>query len=517
MYNAVNMEGAPFFPEIPDDDEESTSEKEDKKDEQPKRLLVFERLLKEDKQDEEDKKPSEWFANDKAKKEAEQAETVDKEPPLETLADDEKQQAVEQYIEARTDEVKQELSEVSDDTPAEAVALANAALLENIQEKLDEGNPVDEETLDEMVEETVAELGLEAAAREGEPDDVDLPEDDPEDPTDDTATPASAAPASTSVPPPPPPATPGTPPSVPPPPPRSSTMPGGTGAVPRLTPNSAPQPHIVEVRNRRHEAANLLVGGIVGYMIGRRGGRLRTEAKLLPVQEKLKKEVNDLHDMIAIREEKIRKLTYAQTVEQPMVLNKVAERLERKAVSEKPVGQPAIQPERLGRFAVFGEQPPDRRTAEQRPKSVDTMTMPELLAIASNIQAEQASAKRLYETGRLNDEGLRRVVRAYLRGERVEAVLRDNIKAPESLVSHEAQPGIQAGQQHTSPAQTTSTAASLIAQHLDDPKPYEAYKLPSDYQPTTASHAKRKSNNATIIVGTATITLVFLIILLLAL
>jgi hypothetical protein len=66
----------------------------------------------------------------------------------------------------------------------------------------------------------------------------------------------------------------------------------------------------------------------------------------------------------------------------------------------------------------------------ERPKLVEVMTMPELLRIAERMTVEQSNVKKMFESGRLNEEGLRRVTRAYLRGERYDKVMTENLISP---------------------------------------------------------------------------------------
>lgn len=482
------MEGVPFFPEAPDDDEESKAEKKDSKDSKDKKLSIFDKLIKGAAADEEKpKKGFELFKDDKTEKtdNAEQDEL-----PLEQLATDEKQQAAEQYVQARTSEVEQELGNVPDGTPAEAAVLANAALLENIQEKLDADQPLDAGLLDETLTETLNELGLDTSGAEETPEDV-LAEtiaETEETQPDDTAVPTAVPPTSPPVVPPPavPPAanTGGV--GLPPIPPVTFGVPAMPGVgLPNMNtvPNSTPE--VVQVRSRRREAANVLVGGIVGYMVGRRGGRLRTEAKLLPVQEKLKKEVAGLHDQIGLREEKIRKLTYAQTAEQPARQERVIERVEKRA--ERNARQQSRAPENS---PVFDRVTEPRLHTSERFKSVETMTIPELIAIAERIEIQQSSAKRLFETGRLDAEGLRHIVRSYLRGERLEPVLRERLKTPEIHQNPETLQTSRTTNSYNREAPMTSVA-SLIQQQLQNPaQHYDRYKLPADYRAARTSAKK---------------------------
>jgi hypothetical protein len=436
------MEGVPYFPEYtPDDDPETSTEKKDKKDSKDKKLSIFEKPKTE--------KNPEQLKDDKSEK-----KETEKEVPLEKLADDEKQTVVEQYVEARTDEVKQELSETTDDTPEEAAVLANAALLENIQEKIDESEPVTEELLDEAVAETIDELGLELPDIDSE----EIADDTPED--DDVAAATTPTAKPVVVPPVPTPTTPPPTPPIPPvgaPPVATSSHP-----TPPVAKSAPATPNVLVVPDLRRERTNLLVGGILGYLIGRRRGRIKTEKKLLPVQEKLQKEVVGLHDQIALREEQIRKLAREQVTVKPIIQEKIVEKLQQKHEAKQGSKK---HPEKLGKFAVLAERPGLKSPENQKP--VDLMTLPELLAIAGSIKTEQSTVQRMYETSRLNEEGLRRIIRAYLRGERYELVIHDNLLSPEIYREPVEQ---NAAQQNSS---------SDIKQVINDPGTGSNFALPA--------------------------------------
>ncbi len=93
----------------------------------------------------------------------------------------------------------------------------------------------------------------------------------------------------------------------------------------------------------------------------------------------------------------------------------------------------------------------------ERPKLVEAMTVGELLSLAERITVEQSDVKKLFVTNRLNEEGLRRVARAYLRGERYERVLRENLRTPpenyeiDRHSSVNSGPAVQPGMSHTPP------------------------------------------------------------------
>ena len=409
-----------------DDDDDKEGDKKDKK------LSVFER----------DKSPE--------KLKEEKAEKKNKpEPPLEKLAEDEKQMVAAEVVSSRREALKDELKASPDESSVEQEALAGAAFIEALSEEIGSGTSVDE-AIDNAEEKTLEITGIEKPS-EADPMETTSPENiDDED---------SALPTPSPVASPMPPAGGG---GLP---PRGGgpILPLGGGMAPQgpvgpssvggnvlpVVPLNNPNQLSDAAIERHGVRRGLLVGGIVGYLIGRRRGRIKTEKKLLPIQQKLEKEVTNLQQKILLREEKIRQATREYVALRPEAGVKMVERMQQlhelkhgqETIVDATINDPSEampiprkQPERIGKFAMLAERP----ATLEKPQSVESMTVPELLIIAERIKIEQSSVKRLYESHRLDDQGLRRIIRAYLRGEHYDRVLRENLVSPEALATQEA-------------------------------------------------------------------------------
>lgn len=211
------------------------------------------------------------------------------------------------------------------------------------------------------------------------------------------------------------------------------------------SPGVAANPNVITVaaaysNERQAQLRGLLVGGIVGYLIGRRRGRIKTEKRLVPVQKKLEKEVQGLQTMLLEKEGRVRQ---AAAERRQVALSPASERLFVTTVEQKRTPPVALRPssERIGHVLMAGEgfasprelAPFMRPMSEKRPavnatpenmaaekmsveKHVSVMPRAELLAVSETIVVEGTSLRQIYETHLIGERGLRRLVAEHLGG-----------------------------------------------------------------------------------------------------
>lgn len=192
----------------------------------------------------------------------------------------------------------------------------------------------------------------------------------------------------------------------------------------------------VALRNeRRAQTDGLIVGAIVGYFVGRRRGRIKTEKKLLPVQKKLEKQVKTLQSELITREYQVRQAVREKLVAKP--IESITKPIERSVVNGQNKLRPIrnrISTERIGHVLVAASSGTERATSvtekqastkENKPaklelaaakKKTESMDRTELLAISQNIIVEGTSLRQIYETHLISEKGLRRLVSEHLRG-----------------------------------------------------------------------------------------------------
>lgn len=392
--------------------ESSGESSDDKKDEKKKAKSASGLAKLIARQEEPSEKPKETEQKDErplleklsgGPKKVEESAGSDQEVPLENLSEDEQAETAEAYVHERAKELADEASDAPELT---AETKANEDFLEALRNRLSEAG--DDETIDDVIDgafrDASGELGLGGPideAPEGLTDNLvesEVTPDGPQDLDPDQAIPLTPPTGSGRAPVPP----------VTPSLPGGGPRPFGAGSTAvRNQESKGFSSADVAIYERRAAGRGLLVGGVVGYLIGRRRGRIKTEKRLKVVQEKLEKQVEQVQQKIEQKELVIRKLAHQKSQKQPERSHQSASRFSKE------------QPVRAGL-----EQKPTSTSVEKAIKTaeissaaaVDSLKKEDLLAFSSQIRVGETSLRRVFEANMVDEKGLRRLIKEYQAG-----------------------------------------------------------------------------------------------------
>ncbi|MDB5169067.1 MAG: hypothetical protein JWO41_423 [Candidatus Saccharibacteria bacterium] len=361
------MENSPTGPQTPEsgDSKESKDSKDSKKTKSAEALGAF---IIEPKAEKADDKPQSILERLTGNKDREAPKEADEEAPLEHISDEERQ-----YVE--TELVGTARQESPANPSADPETVAAEAAVNNFRDKIEDGEDSETaftETLDEIAQEE------QPPAEESF---VDLRnEDDMPEPI----------------------------------------VLGGTGTPPLPGPEDVPSERTTIIERRA--PGEFFAGNAVGYLVGRRSGRIKTEKQLLPVQKKLEKQVTALKTELERKEEVIRTVAVeklrVQNGEVVAPLQSLEKRQPSKAVPLERIGKVVVDAETVAAVASSREAQPKRVSPIEglTEKDIVTLNRQELLTVSEKIIIEGTSLRHIYETNLVGEKGLRRLVAEFLRG-----------------------------------------------------------------------------------------------------
>ena len=211
-------------------------------------------------------------------------------------------------------------------------------------------------------------------------------------------------------------------------------------------------------RGKESALATSLIGNITDYFIGRRSSHSTGEKKLLPAKKKLEKRVDDLAWELKAKEAKIRQVAAEQVqrkgpavletmiaessraeqtlsargdaaetgISAPYLANRPKEYRQR-ALEANQLHGAGVAHEHIGHVLMSGESAKRGKEAEdpktgqikeklQLPpnKRIETLSRPELLAMSELIAVEGSTLRNVYETHLIGEQALRRLVAEYM-------------------------------------------------------------------------------------------------------
>lgn len=238
------------------------------------------------------------------------------------------------------------------------------------------------------------------------------------------------------------------------PPPRRPNPPtpppgGGPFLPPLANPNATPAtPNVLQAaqetgNERSKKTGSFLVGGILGYMIGRRGGRKRAEKRLNPEIKELGNTLEATKMRLAARETELKQSVAEQLSKQanrpntaekvsptpeltrstkqvenlpPTPLSSVLEKTNIQEAKATPTAELPPLPLQKSPEKPTVEKAVPNRAEQPLQRKVEQLSTPQLLQTAEALFISGSSVRTLYETNQIDRRGLVAIVEEALKG-----------------------------------------------------------------------------------------------------
>lgn len=189
-------------------------------------------------------------------------------------------------------------------------------------------------------------------------------------------------------------------------------------------------------REAHAQAKGVVAGALVGYLLGRRRGRIKTEKRFKTVQSKLEKQVGQVQSQIAAKEQDIKRLTRRQQEMAPVAvaagttlgMSEAAQPRKPEIQSERPFNQtPALNK---------NEKPVQKTNYETGAAPTETPAAVEsnhqqLIEKSAKIKIGETNLRRVWESRLVDEKGLKRLIAEHEAGRDIRRALASEFLAKE--------------------------------------------------------------------------------------
>ena len=190
-----------------------------------------------------------------------------------------------------------------------------------------------------------------------------------------------------------------------------------------------PQPEKPALKNKEiNKPKSKVEPSLIDTLLYRRKARIEERPKNTEVlTSQLTREVTKLTDRIIknetiIRQKAVSQPTFDRLKESP--IQAVPQTLEQIKTKSRPEKTTALNDQEVKPIIPFYEQTSPNDQVIEQPQSSLRLRRKELLLIASKVEVQGISLKKMHENRQISEKGLRRIIEVYLRGGNVKKALR---------------------------------------------------------------------------------------------